>query len=155
MNTLTIYPYLLGSTWVFDDPRTSLKEEAFVLGMSEMISRLVEVNGIPQAADGISLMFSAEPFGGANAELTWLRSGDPQVLPGKDGSASQLAGNWYRGNVAGLEMEGWLCPALGLYFKAAPPRIFVRADPLPAGKVPRWNVDRNSAGARRFVSATV
>jgi hypothetical protein len=55
MKTLTIYPYLLGTTWVFDDPRTGLKEEAFVLGMSEMISRLVEVKGIPKAAKGISL----------------------------------------------------------------------------------------------------
>jgi len=38
MNLRTIYPYLLGNTWVFDDPRTGLKEEAFVLGMSERIS---------------------------------------------------------------------------------------------------------------------
>jgi len=42
MPVLTIYPYLLGQTWVFDDPRTGLKEEAFVLGMTEMISRLVK-----------------------------------------------------------------------------------------------------------------
>jgi hypothetical protein len=43
MNTLTIYPSLLGTTGVFDGSRTGLKEEAFVLGMSEMSSRLVEV----------------------------------------------------------------------------------------------------------------
>src|SRR5271163_811597 len=104
MNTLTIYPYLLGTTWVFDDPRTGLKEEAFVLGMSEMISRLVEIKGFKQAAKGVSLTFSSEPFEGADAELTWLRSGDPEVLPGKEGSASQLFGNWYKGTVAGEEM---------------------------------------------------
>src|SRR5271170_2560526 len=111
MNFLTIYPYLLGNTWVFDDPRTGLKEEAFVLGMSEMISRLVAVKGIPRAAMGFTLQFSLEPFEGADAELTWLRSGDSEVLPGKDGSASQVFGNWYKGSVAGVEMEGWLCPA--------------------------------------------
>jgi hypothetical protein len=29
MSRLTIYPYLIGQTWVFDDERTGLKEEAF------------------------------------------------------------------------------------------------------------------------------
>jgi hypothetical protein len=154
MKTLTIYPYLLGSTWVFDDPRTGLKEEAFVLGMSEMISRLVEVKGIPKAAKGISLQFGSEPFDGTDAELAWLRSGDSEVLPGKDGSASQIFGNWYTGNVAGEEMEGWLCPALGLYFKAAPERIFVRAEPLPEGIDPIWAIDKDAPAAVRFVSAT-
>jgi hypothetical protein len=153
MNLLTIYPYLLGDTWVFDDPRTGLKEEAFVLGMTEMISRLVEVKGIPQAAKGFSLQFGAEPFEGADAELTWVRSDDAQVVPGQDGSASQVFGNWYRGVVAGEEMEGWLCPALGLYFTSAPNRFFVRAEPLPAGIDPIWQISRNAPVARRFVSA--
>jgi hypothetical protein len=136
MNLLTIYPYLLGNTWVFDDPRTGLKEEAFVLGMSEMISRLVETKGIANAPKGFALTFGPEPFDGADAELTWFRSDDAQVLPGKDGSASQVFGNWYKGVVADQEMEGWLCPALGLYFKAAPARFFVKAEPLPAGVNP-------------------
>src|SRR5262245_10788694 len=153
MSLLTIYPYLLGNTWVFDDPRTGLKEEAFVLGMSEMISRLVEAKGIRQAVKGFALQFSAEPLKGADVELAWLRSGDPEVLPGKDGSASQVFGNWYRGKVADQEMEGWLCPALGLYFEEAPPRIFVKADPLPAGVDPVWHIDRNAPTAVRFVSA--
>src|ERR1700733_7043995 len=83
----TIYPYLLGPTWVFDDPRTGLKEEAFVLGMTEMISRLVEAKAIPHAGKGITLSFSDEPFEGADAELTWLRSDDSQIVPGQDGSA--------------------------------------------------------------------
>jgi hypothetical protein len=153
LKTLTIYPYLIGNTWVFDDPRTGLKEEAFVLGMSEMISRLVDAKSIPQAARGISLSFASESFDGADAELAWLRSGDPQVVPGKDGSAAQVCGNWYRGNVVGLEMEGWLCPALGLYFKVAPARIFVQAKPLPLGVNPIWAIDKDAPAARRFVSA--
>jgi hypothetical protein len=149
----SIYPYLLRNTWVFDDARTGLKEEAFVLGMSEMASRLVEFKGIPHAANGFLLQFDAEPFDGADAELKWLRSGDPEVLPGKDGSASQVFGNWYKGSVAGQEMEGWLCPALGLYFKAAPARIFVKADPMPSGIDPIWHVDKEAPTVFRFVSA--
>jgi hypothetical protein len=154
MNLLTLYPYLMGTTWVFDDARTGLKEEAFVLGMSEMISRLVEIKGIPQATKGFTLQFACEPFDGADAELTWLRSGDSEVLPGKDGSASQIFGNWYKGKVAGEEMEGWLCPALGLYFDAAQSQIFVKADPLPAGMDPIWHIDKDAAFALRFVSAS-
>ncbi len=150
---LTIYPYLLGPTWVFDDPRTGLKEEAFVLGMTEMISRLVEAKAIPNAGRGFSLSFSDEAFEGADAELTWLRSDDSQIVPGQDGSASQLFGNWYAGAIAGERIEGWLCPALGLYFKAAPSCLFVKAEPLPAGVDPIWRVRPEDAMAVRFVSA--
>ena len=123
MRALIIYPYRLGQTWVFDDSRTGLKEEAFVLGSSEMITRLLEARQVPNPENGFALHFSDEPFAGYDAELTWLRSDDAQVVPGKDGSAAQLFGNWYRGLVDGLEMEGWLCPALGLYFHAAPPHL--------------------------------
>jgi hypothetical protein len=153
MSILTLYPYRLDQCWVFDDPRTGLKEEAFVLGSSDMITRLAEARVIPNAERGFALHFSEEPFAGYDVELTWLRSDDSQVLPGKDGSASQICGNWYRGKVAGQEMEGWLCPALGLYFHAAPRRIFVKAEPLPAGVDPIWHVDANAPVARRFVSA--
>jgi len=149
----TIFPYLIGSTWVFDDAQTNLKEEAFVLGMSEMISRLVEAKGIRDAAKGFALTFGSEPFDGFDAELTWLRSDDSQVVPGQDGSASQILGNWYKGKVAGQEMQGWLCPALGLFFTAAPSRIFVKAEPLPAGVDPIWHVSVDDVIARRFVSA--
>jgi hypothetical protein len=154
MTLMTIYPYLLRNTWVFDDPRTGLKEEAFVLGMSEIIFRLIEAKTIPQAAKGFTLQFGSEPFEGADAELTWLRSDNSEVLPGKDGSASQFLGNWYKGVVAGEDMKGWLCPALGLYFKAAPARIFLKADPLVQGVDPVWQIDKNAPVALRFVSAS-
>ena len=55
---LTIFPYLRHSTWVFDDERAGLKEEAFVSGATEMISRVVEIKHLPNAAAGFSLSFS-------------------------------------------------------------------------------------------------
>ena len=62
MSAFTIYPYRLGDCWVFDDARTGLKEEAFVLGSSEMMTRLVEAKGtkpvdypaIDAVADGVA-----------------------------------------------------------------------------------------------------
>ena len=104
---LTLFPYLLRSTWVFDDVRTGLKEEVFVLGMTEMISRLVETKGIPNATKGFALSFSDQPFDGYDAELKWLSSDESQVVPDQDGNASAPAGNWYRGLIAGEEMAGW------------------------------------------------
>jgi hypothetical protein len=154
MSILTIYPYQLENLcWVFDDERTGVKEEAFVLGMSEMITRLVGSKGIERAERGFALGFSLEPFEGHDVELRWLRGDDSQVFWQPDGSLGQVTGNWYGGVVAGQEMEGWLCPALFLYFQSPPKRIFVKADPLPAGVEPIWQVDRNAAGTRRFATA--
>lgn len=150
---LTLYPYLFESTvWVFDDERTGLKEEAFVLGMTEMISRLVEHKRIPNVSRGFAMHFSDQPFDGYDAVLNWIRSDDSQQVSDKDGNVSPLSGNWYRGEVVGEVMEGWLCPALGLYFQSAPKKIFVRADPLPAGVNPIWTPPPGET-VRRFVSA--
>lgn len=123
--------------------------------MSEMITRLAEVKRLPRAAQGITLHFSADPLADADATLTWARRDDSQVVPGRDGSASQLAGNWYEGIVAGERMTGWLCPALGFYFHSAPRQISVKAEALPAGIDPVWHVDSNAPIVRRFVSAPV
>lgn len=151
---LTLYPYLLHDTvWVFDDERTGLQEEAFVLGMSEMISRLIASKRIPHASRGFSLTFSSEPIDGHDAVLKWQRSDEFQILPDQHGKPSSLAGNWYRGCVDGLEMEGWLCPALGLYFRTAPEMIYVRADPMGPGINPKWTPPEGAA-VRRFVSAS-
>lgn len=137
---LTLYPYLLdGHCWVFDDERTGLKEEAFVLGMTEMISRVVEAKGIPQADRGFAMSFSDRPFADHDAELDWLRP-DP------------AGGNWYAGEIVGERMEGWLCPALFLYFQDPPRRIFVRCEPLPAGIEPIWTPPPGAI-TRRFVEA--
>lgn len=155
VSQLTLYPYVYdgSDTWVFDDERTGLKEEAFVLGMSEMIFRMVEAKSIENAPGGIAITFSGEEFAGYDARLDWVRSDDEQVVPGRDGSASRTAGNWYAGEVAGERMEGWLCPALGLYFQTAPRAIYVRVGPLPEGIDPIWHLQRDETTVRRFVAA--
>lgn len=63
MSLMILYPYLYhGTCWVFDDPQTGLKEEAFVLGASEMIFTLLEAKGIPNAERGFTMLFSDESF---------------------------------------------------------------------------------------------
>lgn len=117
--------------------RTGLKQEPFVAGADEMIARIVHAKGIPNAEEGFALTFSDKPFADHDAELDWLRAEDN--------------GNVYQGIVAGEEMEGWLCPALFCYFTTVPLKIYVKAEPLPAGVDPLWHVDPDDPRARRFV----
>ncbi len=140
----TIFPYLLdGSTWVFDDPATGLKEEAFVFGSSEAISALIDAKAIPNAASGFAMTFDDQPFDGIDVELVWVSADDPN---------DPLAGNSYRGQIGGVALEGWLCPALLLYFPVAPRKLFLRAEPLPSGVDPIWHVADDDPRQRRFMS---
>ena len=152
MLTMTLYPYLLeGTCWVFDDQRAGLKEEAFVLGMTEIISKVVEAKSILNGDKGFTLTFAAEPFD-HDVELTWMS-------PAEISAAGKVAGipgigNWYRGTICGEEMIGWLCPALFLYFAQAPKKLYAKAEPLPEGVDPIWHVDANDPIAKRFMSAS-
>lgn len=138
--TLELYPYQIGSCWVFDDIRTQLKEEAFVLGMSEIISQVVNHHNVPNASLGFKMIFSDEPFDGYHAKITKIDGGNEEN------------GNWYYGNICGSDMKGWLCPALYLYFAEAPKEIYMKAEVLPEGVSPIWNPNTNVL-TRRFVSA--
>jgi hypothetical protein len=83
--TLTLYPYLKDSCLVYDDARTGLKGEAFVLGATEMLTRVVTSKALPNAERGFALTFAAKPFDGHDVKRRWL---------------------------VGQHMEAWLCPAL-------------------------------------------
>jgi hypothetical protein len=115
--THTILPYRhpLHRMWVFDDARVGLNAEPFIAGADTIIDNLVK--NIPDAESGFRLLFSAEPFEEFTHELTWLRT---------DG----FKGNWYRSEELGL--DGWLCPALLLYYPEAPKHLFVKTEPLAA-----------------------
>jgi hypothetical protein len=140
---MTIYPYFDPSSgcWLFDDEQAGLKAEPFVLGMSEMLTRLVTHLAIEQATRGFCLQFSAHPIP-HDVELQWVRAENPR---------DPMAGHWYRGLVAGREMEGWLCPALYRYFETAPRRIFVKASPLPPDVDPFWKISPDDPRAYRYV----
>ena len=109
---LSIEPYRHEGAWVFDEPGVGLHREPFVAGITEMIDRLVA--DIPDAAHGFRLRFSAFPFEGYQAVLSWVRA-DP------------VEGHWYRADSG--DDEGWLCPAMFCFFSDPPPKIYVRAEP--------------------------
>jgi hypothetical protein len=109
MNAINVIaPYKWHGMWVFDDPRVDLVQEPFVSGADTMIDRVTA--DLPGAERGFNLIFSASPFPGHQFRLDWRREED--------------GGNWYFSEQ--LAMEGWLCPALLLYFAEAPRQLYVQ-----------------------------
>jgi hypothetical protein len=109
MNVIVaIHPYKCGGMWVFDDDRVGLSQEPFVSGADTIIDRLVA--NIPNAEKGFTILFSAAPFPGYQAEFEWRRE--------------EYDGNWYYSKA--LNMEGWLCPALFKYFTEAPKTLYAQ-----------------------------
>ena len=111
-----IKPYKWNDMWVFDDERIGLDKEPFVGGADTMIDAAVELMGIQNADDGFLMIFSAGPFPDADFDLEWVRE--------------EGGGNVYKGQfeVEGeeQEMEGWLCPALTLYYPDPPQKLYVQ-----------------------------
>lgn len=105
---LAVHPYKHEGLWVFDDERVGLVKEPFVAGADVLIDKMVE--GIPTAGSGVTILFSARTFPGAQHEFVWRRE--------------ESGGNWYYSPEYGL--EGWLCPALFKYFDKAPEQIFAQ-----------------------------
>ena len=81
-----------------------------------MIDTAVGLKGIPNAEHGFLMVFSADPFPEAGFHLEWLRQ--------------EGGGNVYKARFevegAVQEMEGWLCPALNLYYPDAPKKLYVQ-----------------------------
>jgi hypothetical protein len=117
---LVIHPYQVGGVWVFDDPAVGLRQEPFVAGADVILDRMVE--GIPDAARGVTIFFSDGPFPGSQHEFHWRREGAPPE--------GWSGGNWYYSPE--YDLEGWLCPALFKYFDQAPRRLYARVKPKSA-----------------------
>jgi hypothetical protein len=113
MNSImVIQPYRHQGMWVFDDDKVGLVQEPFISGADTIIDRMVA--NIPNAEEGINLVFSAAPFPGHQVKFEWRRE--------------EYGGNWYY--TPELSIEGWLCPALFKYFETTPQEIFVQFKPI-------------------------
>ena len=99
-----IYRYFRG--------RSSALERALAAISFERIDGLI----IPNADDGFLMVFSAGPFPDADFDLDWLR---------EEGGGNVYTGRFeVEGEVQ--EMEGWLCPALTLYYPDPPQKLYVQ-----------------------------
>lgn len=123
MNSINVIaPYRHLGMWVFDDPRVCLKEEPFVAGADSMID--LATSGIPDAARGFTMVFSAIAFPDHQHVLEWRRA---------DGE-----GNVYYS--AQFDQEGWLCPALLRYFAAPPPMLYIQIKARGEGSRPAGGI---------------
>ena len=104
-----IEPYLHAGQWVFDDSRVGLEKEPFVAGIDTMLDNVTE--NIPGAEKGFVMLFSDIPFPGHQISLQWRRE--------------EFGGNTYYSPE--LDLEGWLCPALLLYYATAPANLYIQA----------------------------
>ena len=115
-----IRPYKWNGMWVFDDERVGLDKEPFVAGADTMIDSALALKQIEDADQGFVMVFSANPFPDADFEVEWVREDN--------------GGNVYRTRLEidgePREMEGWLCPALNLYYPQAPRKIYLQLRPI-------------------------
>ncbi len=102
--------------WVFDDDRVGLEKEPFVGGADTMIDTAIAINGIKNADEGFLLVFSSHPFPDAHFCVGWVRE--------------EMGGNVHVGEFEvdgeSKQIEGWLCPALNLYYPDAPEQLHVQ-----------------------------
>lgn len=105
MNSIfVIHPYRWKGTWVFDDEEKGLDKEPFVMGIPDIIDRIVG------NANRFTCYFAATPIPSQHATL--------------DRREPDSGGTWYQHRETGL--KGWLCPALFKYFPTAPETINIR-----------------------------
>ena len=108
---MMISPYKYNEQWVFDDESTGLVREPFVAGADKIIDEMVQ--SINDPASGFNLIFSDIKFPGHQIELSRLNE--------------EAGGYWYYSKE--LDKEGWLCPAMFLYFSTAPEKLYAKAEP--------------------------
>ncbi len=115
---LVIHPYYKSGLWVFDDERTGLDAEPFVAGADDLIDYLLRKKRIrTKAKTGFNAIFAKQEFRGVDAELTFKKFAQMGSVYIPEGLKDFKNSDGSR--------EVWLCPALNLYFKNSPEKIFV------------------------------
>lgn len=109
MNSIfVIQPFKKYGTWVFNDESRNLVEEPFVVGIPEIINKIINDND----CNKFTLIFS-------DIEMPKY-----DLLLEKDNSRINIVGTWYK--CEKLKKTGWLCPALNIYFPRSPEKIYLK-----------------------------
>ena len=104
----SIRPYNYRGGWVFDDERVNLVKEPFIMGIPDMIERILLLK--PEFNNGFTVLFSSTGIP------------EPDIILHKQ--EEEFDGNWYI--CEETKMRGWLCPALNLYYKEAPQKLYIK-----------------------------
>lgn len=120
----TIAPYQKRGVWMFDDDTLGLKEEAFVAGADTMIDLIT--TGMKDPATGFIMQFSDKPFPGYMVKLTRDDARKKEIIAVVSGEPMNV-GTWYSmvNPITKAVVEGWLCPALNLYYEESPRNLYV------------------------------
>jgi len=102
-NTYIVWIHRQGNNWVFDDRGKGIKNEAFVMGSSEIIEAVKEQLG----KEPRTLMFS-----------------DVVELEHKIELQEACGDQWSLYHSEETGREGWLCPVLYQYFEQPPETIY-------------------------------
>lgn len=112
---ITIHPYYTTTgEWVFDDPSTGLIKEELVQGIDTMLDTMADMRGLDKSK-GFDVTFSSTKIPKYDIRLTKMHEIDGN---------GKLYGTMYY--CQEFETEGWLCPALYLYFTEAPDNIYIK-----------------------------
>ena len=116
---LVIHVYSKNGMWVFDDDRVGLVAEPFVGGADDFIDFLLGLKNIRTHAisNGFNAIFSKQQFRGADAQINFScfdNMGTVYIPENLSNFRNKFGGN-----------DLWLCPALNLYFKESPEKIWV------------------------------
>ena len=112
-----IYPFRKHGTWVFNDEVKNLVEEPFVFGADIIINKIVNDINCQQC----KFIFST-------SELPEYDT----VLEKVNTNSKINIGTYYR--CSKTKLVGWLCPALSLYYKESPEKIYVKIEKIYENK---------------------
>lgn len=72
------------------------------------------VKDIPNAREGLGMLFSSAPFPGFQRQVEWART--------------EFGGNWHR--LEEPPLEGWFFPVMFRYFKKTPAELRLKAEEI-------------------------
>lgn len=122
LSALTVRKESESGRWIFDDPAVGLVREPFVFSATAILDRMAA--HIPDAGNGIRLVFSDQPFEGAECleRVESIHSEEREDLA--------VEGLWTQYHWPSGGLSGWLCPNLMRYFERPPARLYGRCEPL-------------------------
>lgn len=112
--------YKINDTWFFDDKKLGIKQEAFILGTSELITFLCESKN--NFSKHCQIEFSNIEF--TNYDIKLFKDEEAKLVKYQDETI--FKGAWYSSKYKGKKFINYLCPTTLKYFESYPETIFIK-----------------------------